>query len=164
MPTAGVPPVRLSIKCHYLVVAVCVVQWLDDHTHTHHSHATLTTTLCSQKHAIVLPQLKKPGLDPTNLSSYRPISNLSFLSKLVERVVTARFISHAEENKLFPDRQSSYRRGHSTETAGYRPLFQQPLFRQSQNSGVRTKSSLRGQGELEAQRVDSVWGSWEWWW
>ena len=41
---------------------------------------------------------------------------VSFLSKLVERVVTARFISHAEENKLFPDRQSSYRRGHSTET------------------------------------------------
>jgi len=38
------------------------------------------------------------------------------LSKLVERVVTARFISHAEENKLFPDRQSLYRRGHSTET------------------------------------------------
>ena len=71
----------------------------------------------SQKHAIVLPRLKKPGSDPTNLSCDRPISNLSFLSKLVERVVTVRFISHAEENKLFPDRQSSYRRGHSTETA-----------------------------------------------
>jgi len=71
----------------------------------------------SQMHAIVLPRLKKPCLDPTNLSSYRPISNLSFLSKLVERVATVRFISHAEENKLFPDRQSSYRRGHSTETA-----------------------------------------------
>jgi len=41
----------------------------------------------------------------------------SCLSKLVERVVTACFISHAEENKLFPDHQSSYRRGHSTETA-----------------------------------------------
>jgi len=37
--------------------------------------------------------------------------------RTVERVVTARFISHAEENKLFPDGQSSYRRGHSTETA-----------------------------------------------
>jgi len=63
----------------------------------------------SQKHAIVLPRLKKPGLDPTNLSSYRPISNLSLLSKLVERVVTVRFISHVEENKLFPNHQSSYR-------------------------------------------------------
>jgi len=71
----------------------------------------------SQKHAIVLPRLKKPGLDPTDLSSYQPISNLSFLSKLGERVVNARFISHAEENKLFPDHESSYRRGHSTETA-----------------------------------------------
>ena len=63
----------------------------------------------SQKHAIVLPRLKKPSLNPTNLSSYRPISNLSFLSKLVERVVTVRFISHVEENKLFPNHQSSYR-------------------------------------------------------
>ena len=39
---------------------------------------------------------------------------------------------------------------------GYRPLFRQPLFRQSQNSGVRTKSTLRRQGELEAQRDE--WG------
>jgi len=57
------------------------------------------------------------GLDPTNLSSYWPISNLSFLSKLVEWVVSVRFVSHAEENKLFPDCQSSYCQGHSTETA-----------------------------------------------
>ena len=71
----------------------------------------------SQKHAIVLPRLKKPNLDPASLNSYRPISNLSFLSKLVERVASARFVNHAEDNRLFPDRQSSYRRGHSTETA-----------------------------------------------
>lgn len=70
-----------------------------------------------QKHAIVSPRVKKPGMDPASLSSYRPISNLSFLSKLVERVATARFVRHAEDNKLFPVRQSSYRRGHSTETA-----------------------------------------------
>ena len=39
----------------------------------------------SQKHAIVRPLLKKPKLDPDDLNSYRPISNLTFTSKLVER-------------------------------------------------------------------------------
>ena len=71
----------------------------------------------SQKRAVVLPRLKKSTLDPGSLSSYRPISNLSFLSKLIERVVAKRFVHHAEVNRLFPVYQSSYRRGHSTETA-----------------------------------------------
>ena len=42
----------------------------------------------SQKLAVVHPRLKKPILDASALNSNRPISNLSFLSKLVERVVT----------------------------------------------------------------------------
>ena len=40
------------------------------------------------KHALVTPRLKKPALDPDTASSYRPISNLSFISKLVERLVS----------------------------------------------------------------------------
>ncbi|KAI5617525.1 hypothetical protein C0J50_22903, partial [Silurus asotus] len=36
------------------------------------------------KHAIVRTLLKKPNLDPSILSNYHPISNLSFLSKLME--------------------------------------------------------------------------------
>jgi Reverse transcriptase (RNA-dependent DNA polymerase) len=69
------------------------------------------------KHAIVCPRLKKPTLDPTQLSSYRPISNLSFVSKTVERVVAARFSQHVEAHHLLPCRQSAYRAHHSTETA-----------------------------------------------
>ena len=71
----------------------------------------------AQKQAIVLPRLKKPTLDSSKLSSFRPISNLSFISKLVERVAANRFIRHAEGNALFPVDQSSYRQNHSTETA-----------------------------------------------
>src|SRR5664279_3496894 len=71
----------------------------------------------SQKHAIVFPRLKKSTLDADDVNSYRPISNLSFASKLVERVVASRFTAHAEHNKLFPLRQSAYRRHHSTESA-----------------------------------------------
>lgn len=71
----------------------------------------------SQKHAVVYPRLKKASLDPDDPSSYRPISNLSFVSKLVERVVASRFVRHAECEKLFPANQSAYRQCHSTETA-----------------------------------------------
>ena len=71
----------------------------------------------SQKHATVRPLLKKPTLDAAALSSYRPISNLTFTSKLVEKVVASRFMRHIADNNLLPDRQSAYRRFHSTETA-----------------------------------------------
>ena len=69
----------------------------------------------TQKRSIVRPLPKKPTLDPEELNSYRPISNLTFVSKLVERVVAARFSQHVESNKLLPQRQSAYRRFHSTE-------------------------------------------------
>ena len=71
----------------------------------------------SLKHAVVRPRLKKPTLNPDELSSYRPISNLSFISKTVERVVAARFAVHAELQCLLPCRQSAYRANHWTETA-----------------------------------------------
>ena len=70
----------------------------------------------SQKHTIVLLRLKKPTLDEADLNSYRPISNLSFVSKLVERVVAKRYVEHAELNHLFRARQSAYRHHHSPET------------------------------------------------
>ena len=69
------------------------------------------------KHAIVCPMLKKPSLDPAELSSYRTISNLSFISKTVERVVAARFSEHVETEHSLPSHQSAYRANHSTETA-----------------------------------------------
>ena len=56
-------------------------------------------------------------LDPYDLTSYRSISNLSFLSKTIERVVAARFNEHVESHNLLPSRQSAYRAHHSTETA-----------------------------------------------
>ena len=56
-------------------------------------------------------------MDADDPCSFRPISNLSFISKLVERAVTSRFVLHSENNKLFPASQSAYRQFHSTETA-----------------------------------------------
>jgi len=69
------------------------------------------------KQARVLPKLKKLTLDPDTASSYRPISNLSYLSKLIERVVARRFTVHISNSHLLPVQQSAYRAFHSTETA-----------------------------------------------
>ena len=46
-----------------------------------------------------------------------PISNLSFVSKLAERVATDQIQSYLNEHDLFPSLQSAYRQHHSTETA-----------------------------------------------
>jgi hypothetical protein len=69
------------------------------------------------KKALVNPLLKKPKLDPTVLSNYRPVSNLQFVSKVVERVVAKQLTSFLQNNNLYPKFQSAYRARHSTETA-----------------------------------------------
>ena len=48
------------------------------------------------KHALVKPFLKKHNLPQDELSSYRPISNLNFVSKVLERIIHARISSHLE--------------------------------------------------------------------
>ena len=68
------------------------------------------------KTAIVKPLLKKPLFDKNLLKNYRPISNLPFLSKILEIVVLHKHLSHLQENILSNPFQSAYRAGHSTET------------------------------------------------
>ena len=58
----------------------------------------------------------KPGLDLIN-KNYRPISNLPFISKLVEKCMLKQLIEHCENHKLLPDFQSAYRKNYSTETS-----------------------------------------------
>ena len=69
------------------------------------------------KHALVTPILKKNNLDKDNLNNYRPVSNLSFISKLIEKVVACRFREHLDTNRLYPKFQSAYRKLHGTESA-----------------------------------------------
>ena len=64
----------------------------------------------------VSPLLKKYNLDKENLSNYRPISHLSFLSKLIERVVKQRLTHHLSSNALLNSFQSAYTKHHSTES------------------------------------------------
>ena len=60
--------------------------------------------------------LKKNGLD-TFFESYRPVSNLSFNSKVTERAAFLQIDNHVKKHDLYPSSQSAYRKNHSTETA-----------------------------------------------
>lgn len=69
------------------------------------------------KHALVRPLLKKSHLDAEIMKNYRPVSNLTCVSKLIEKIVAARLQEHMKENELNEIFQSAYKKGHSTETA-----------------------------------------------
>jgi len=62
------------------------------------------------KDAIVRPVPKKSGLDASELKNYRPLSNLTFLSKLLENVVQVRILAFFDRNGFMPKMQSAYRR------------------------------------------------------
>ena len=78
---------------------------------------SLTTGAFSQswKTTVIHPLLKKAGFDliPRN---YRPVSNLCFLSKVVEKCMLKQFIGYCNANDLIPQYQLSYRANHSCET------------------------------------------------
>ena len=67
--------------------------------------------------AVIKPLLKKPTLDPEVLANYRPISNLPFLSKILEKVIANQLCEFLQENNIYEDFQSGFRANHSTETA-----------------------------------------------
>ena len=71
----------------------------------------------SFKEALLTPVLKKPQLDKDILNNYRPISNLPYISKLLERVVADQFVSYLNAHSLAEPFQSGYKKYHSTETA-----------------------------------------------
>lgn len=69
------------------------------------------------KTAHVSPLLKKPSLSRDDMKNYRPVSNLSFVSKILEKVVADRLTSHVQETGSLNPFQSAYKKFHSTETA-----------------------------------------------
>ncbi len=66
---------------------------------------------------VIKPLIKKPKLDPCELANYRPISNLPFMSKFFEKVVSAQLCFFLQKNDIYEEFQSGCRPHHSTETA-----------------------------------------------
>ena len=75
-----------------------------------------TGSLNGIKESVIRPLLKKAGLDIDNLNSYRPVHNLVFISKLMEKVVNKQFNEHLVKNNLDLKYQHGYKKHHSTET------------------------------------------------
>ena len=68
------------------------------------------------KSANLTPLLKGKSLDSTAFKNYRPVSNLAFVGKVIEKVVQSRLEEHMKRNNLVTPMQSAYKKHHSTET------------------------------------------------
>ena len=63
------------------------------------------------------PYPQKSSLDKEGFKNYRPVSNLDFISKILERVIAVHLQTHLDEAGLMTAFQSAYRIYHSTESA-----------------------------------------------
>ena len=71
----------------------------------------------SCKSSIVIPLIKQPCLDREMLKNIDLYQYLSFLSKVIEKVISIRILGHILDNNIVDSFQSAYRAGHSCETA-----------------------------------------------
>ena len=69
----------------------------------------------SFKNALVLPLFKKG--DSTNVSNYRPIAILPFISKIFEHCIFTRLTNYAAVSNLFSPNQFGFTKGKSTQDA-----------------------------------------------
>ena len=71
--------------------------------------------VATEKCGLIRPYLKKIGLDINDLSNYRPVTNLTHLSKITERAMLDQLVPLLEEVGVVPRYQSAYRKLHSTD-------------------------------------------------
>ena len=98
------------------VLKECLTDLLSVITEKVNVSVTDAVVLSSLKNASLQPLLKKQTLPYEEFSSFRPVSNLAFISKCVEKVVAAQTCQHVEDNNLNELYQSAYKQYHITET------------------------------------------------
>lgn len=114
---------RIARKsCHLDPVPSTILKYVsEDLTQVITKIINISTSTASMpsclKFASLSPRLKKPTLDYEEYNNYRPISNLTFISKCIEKVVASQLWNHVREYKLDETLQSAYKQFHSTETA-----------------------------------------------
>ena len=67
--------------------------------------------------AAITPILTRPSLDPDAAANYRPLSNITFLSKLIEHLVFHQLTAYLLQYHFLPPQKSVYHMHHSNETA-----------------------------------------------
>ena len=65
---------------------------------------------------MVKPSIKDFNESTDAHSNFRPVSNISYLSKLIEKAVLRQIDNHLSKNNLMCSSQSGYRQSHSCET------------------------------------------------
>ena len=78
--------------------------------------ARMTGGLSATRHRDATSK-KKTGIDSTGMSNFRPVSNVSFMSKIIERAVAIQLTKYLSTSDLLPCLHSAYRKRHSTEMA-----------------------------------------------
>ena len=84
------------------------------------------------KSAVVKPLFKKPTL---YFENFRPVSNLPYLSKLIEKVIAIRLVEHMTQNTMMENVQSAYKAHHSTETVLLR-VYNDVMFNIDRGNGT----------------------------
>ncbi|CAF1091286.1 unnamed protein product, partial [Brachionus calyciflorus] len=88
------------------------------------------------KNAKIILILKKNS-DPKFPSSYRPISLLSCVGKLLERIINTRLTEWAESKKILVDEQNGFRKGRSTQNAIFKLIENiSRKFKKRQKTGL----------------------------
>lgn len=101
------------------------------------------------KHSIVI-LIHKPGKPPELPSSYRPISLLPSLSKILEKIILKRIYSIVNESKIIPNTQFGFKNKHST-------LHQIHRLTDIISSSLEIKNHCEGVFLDVAQAFDRVW-------
>ena len=102
-----------SFPTSILIDSVVWLNWL-----VHIVNMFLSTGIFPEplKTAIVKPLLKKPTLDYTSFRNFRPVSNIAFRSKVIEKIIAFQLHSHMTRHNMSEELQSAYKTHHSTET------------------------------------------------
>ena len=103
-------PIPTQLLKHHVIAIAPVI------TGIYNSSVDQGTVSDNLKEALLKPMIKKPNME-LEFPNFRPISNLSFLSKILERGVCRELMCHADFTGHLEPLQSAYRSSHSCETA-----------------------------------------------
>ena len=107
-PLDPIPLTLLRSSISYLIIPI---------TNIFRSSLISSVVPPSMKQAYITPIIKKSTLDSSILSNYRPISQLSSLSKTLERIVSKQLVHYITSNSIADPLQSAYLPNRGTETA-----------------------------------------------